>query len=304
MIKIDRDSVKINNINPLIRGDPVDGIFISLNEIWNYAWSEDKKYYPLGEKLTSKFEEQVSKLYPEIYDSIMQNAERSNTISEIMSKDRFCLIIMDGMSLREVVPLLKDLKKYGDVRYRFSYSAIPSETKFFTKRYFDALSPSQMRPNEKYYYVHLQREDAIEDIPLGKNKLLIWSLYPDDMFRYFRSGFETQDLQEVFIKTKNILFKLLEHLSSYNEIFITSDHGYFVDTFSWKGLNDFPSGERYSYNVPESLKKYCKQFNDYWVLIGRYNTIKRGKYVHVRHGGLSFLETIVPLIEIKRNGGE
>lgn len=304
MIKIDGDKVKINDVSKFIRGEPVDGIFESLNGIWNYAWSKDNEYYSLGENLTSKFEEQVSRLYPEIYDSIIQNTERSNVIPEIISKNQFCLIIMDGMSLREVLPLLNELKKHGKLVYKYTYSAIPSETEFFTKRYFDTSSPSQMKSNEKYHFVHLPRDDNIEDIPLDKNKLIIWSTYPDSVFSQFKSAFETQDLQEVFNKTKNILIKLLEHLSFYREIIITSDHGYFVDTFSWKGLNDFPSGERYSFTIPDSLKKYCKQYNDYWVLIGRYNTIKRGKYVHVRHGGLSFLETIVPLIEIKRGGGD
>jgi hypothetical protein len=168
MIEIDGDSVKINDVNKLIRGNPIGGVFESLNDIWNHAWSKGDEYYPIGEKMTSKFEEQVCNLYPEIYEFIIKNAERSNTIPEIVSKDQFCLIIMDGMSLREVLPLLEELRKYGEVEYKYSYSAIPSETEFFTKRYFNALSPSQMRSNEKYYYVHLQREDNIENIPLDK----------------------------------------------------------------------------------------------------------------------------------------
>ncbi|OFV67937.1 MAG: hypothetical protein SCAL_000577 [Candidatus Syntrophoarchaeum caldarius] len=304
MIEIAGGSIKINDVSKLVHGNPIDGVFESLNDIWSHAWFKDDEYYPLGEELASKFEEQVFNLYPEIYDCILTNAERSDKISEVLSKPRYCLVVMDGMSLREVLPLLKEFKKYGEVKYRYAYSAIPSETEFFTRRHFNTASPSQIKSSERYHFVHLQREDDIEDIPSDKDKLIAWSTYPDSIFSQFKSGFETQDLKEVFNKTKDILLRLLEHLSSSKEIIITSDHGYFVDTFSWKGLDDFPSGERYSFNIPESLKRYCRQFDDYWILVGRYNTIKRGKYTHVRHGGLSFLETIIPFIEVKREGGE
>ncbi|MBU7037418.1 MAG: hypothetical protein HXS52_05775 [Theionarchaea archaeon] len=303
MIEIDKDSVRIADINKLIQGDPLDEIFVSLNEIWNYALSEEDNYYPLGEKLTSKFEEQVFRIFPEVFDSILQNVGKNNAIPMIALENCFCLIIMDGMSLREAIPLSRDLKRHKEIRYGYTLSAIPSETEFFTSQYFNTSSPSQIRTGDEYYYVHLEREDAIGDIPVDKNKLLIWSTFPDFMFSQFTSAFETQDLKKVLSKTKSILFELLEHLSFYDRIIVTSDHGYFVDTFSWKGLSDFPSNKRYSSSVPESLKRYCRQFDNYWILVGRYNTIKRGKYVHVRHGGLSFLETIIPFIEIKQNRG-
>ena len=304
MIEIEENNVRLNDLNKLLRGNPVDAIFESLKKIWENDGSDFSQYYQRGEALTAKFEEQIFEIYQEVYDKIIHNIERDTTVKEILLKERFCLIIMDGMSLREASLVLDDLMNFGSVSYKYTYSALPSDTEFFTIRNFNAKSPTQIKSNENYDFIHLQREDKIEDIITDKDGLVIWSTYPDKIFSEFKSGFETQDLEKVGKKTKEILLKLLEHLSDQDEIIIISDHGYFVDTFSWKGLSDFPSGDRYAPNIPESLKKYCKFANDHWILVGRYNTIKRGKYVHVRHGGLSFLETIIPLIEIRKNGGK
>lgn len=298
MIEIEGNTVRISDISKLLKGNPVDAIFESLNKIWRSSISDE--YYPKGEELASKFEEQIFQLYPEIYSVILHNSEINTVIKDTLSLDSYCLIIMDGMSLREANLIIDDLKRFGEVGYSYTYSAIPSETEFFTERNFNATSPSQIKSSEHGYF-HLQRDDEIEDIPIDTEKLVIWSTYPDQMFSDFKSGFETKDLERVGMKTESIILKLLEHLSDCRKIIITSDHGYFVDTFSWKGLSDFPAGERYSPTVPESLKKYCKYAGDYWILVGRYNTVKRGKYVHVRHGGLSFLESIIPLIEIRRD---
>ena len=301
MIEINGNTVRISDINKLLIGNPVDAIFESLNIIWQNSQGDD--FYTKGEALTSKFEKQVYRIYPEIYDVILHNIERNTTIKEILEMDGYCLIIMDGMSLRETNLIIEALKPFGHVKLNYIYSAMPSETEFFTKKNFDASSPSQIR-SEKFEYFHIQREDEIENIIPESERVVMWSTFPDQMFTEFKSGFETKDLERVGIKTKNIVLRLLEQLSQFRKIIITSDHGYFVDTYSWKGLSDFPTGERYAEVVPHSLQKYCRFTGEYWVLIGRYNTIKRGKYVHVRHGGLSFLEAIIPLIEISRDGGE
>ncbi len=304
MIEVRNTTVKISDISKLLKGNPVDAIFESINKIWRLNLQDD--YYPKGEKLTSKFEKQIYGLYPEIYSIILHNIERNRTITDILGWENYCLVIMDGMSLREANFTVDDLKSFGSVRLNYTYSAIPSETEFFTKKNFGSSSPSQIKGNGKFEYFHIQREDEIEKINPGLKRVVIWSTFPDQMFTEFKTGFETKDLERVGRKTKSLILKLLEQLTEFEKIIITSDHGYFVDTFSWKGLSDFPTGERYAEHVPQSLQKYCRFTGDYWVLVGRYNTIKRGKYVHVRHGGLSFLETIIPLIEIEinRDGGE
>jgi len=303
VIEIQRNDIKIRDIEKLLVGNPIDAIFESLTKIWDTNTSKNY-YYTKGEKLSSKFEQQIYKIFPEVYDVIIHNSARNSKIQDVLNKDRFCLIIMDGMSLRESNFIINDLKRFGEVEYSYAYSAIPSETEFFTRKNFGALSPSHIKTNGKYVFFHMKRVNEIEDISTAADKLVIWSIYPDQMFEEFKVGFETKDLNRVGEETRNILLKILSRLTNHNEITITSDHGYFVDTFSWKGLSDFPSGDRYSHKVPEYLKKYCKYAGEYWVLVGRYNTIKRGKYMHVRHGGLSFLETIVPFIKIKRSEGE
>lgn len=302
MIKIEGNNVKIIDLTKILKGDPIEAIFESLKLIWHFNGSNLANYYQKGERLTSKFEKIIFNVFSEIYNIIIEKGISNNVIKEILSKEKFCLIIMDGMSIREVSLLLNKIDNY-EISFQFTYSALPSETQFFTKKYFNARSPSQIRGKRDYKYVHLQRDDKIEDIPLNEKKMIIWSTYPDQMFSYFKNGFESQDLEKIGRKTVKILLNLIKYLIRSREIIITSDHGYFIDTYSWNGIDDYFTGERYALKVPDPLKRFYRKVNNYWILIGRYNTIKRGRYVHLRHGGLSFLETIIPLIKIKEKGG-
>ena len=114
MIEIDGNTVRISDINKLLIGNPVDAIFESLNIIWQNSQGDD--FYTKGEALTSKFEKQVYRIYPEIYDVILHNIERNTTIKEILEMDGYCLIIMDGMSLRETNLIIEALKPFGHVK--------------------------------------------------------------------------------------------------------------------------------------------------------------------------------------------
>jgi len=305
MIEIENEQLRIKDISRLMCGNPVNAVFESLIEIWKFLLVESiSDYYIKGEEFTSKFEKQIFTTFPEVYGVMVKSVERNTTISDILSEDCFCLVIMDGMSLREAPFIINELGNEYELKFNYSYSAIPSETRFFTLKNFGMSSPSEITRKElPYRFVHLIREEQVEEIGLESDRLLIWSTHPDQLFSQFKAGFETQDLAQVAKKTKSIIVQLLKHLKIFGTIIITSDHGYFVDTYSWEGLRDFPSGERYSEVLPEHLKKYCRFVNDHWILIGRYNTIKRGKYAHIRHGGLSFLECLVPLIEIRRKQG-
>ena len=204
---------------------------------------------------------------------------------------------MDGMSLRETPLLLKSISNYN-IEYKYTFSTIPSDTYSFVQRNFNSKSPSKIKESEKYQFFHLLREDKIDTIPLSEKNLLVWSIYPDKSFSEFNVAFEIKDLKKMGVFIQRFFLKLFNHLNDYEKLIITSDHGYFIDSFSWKGLKDFPSNNRFVKEIPNHLQKYCKFINGFWVLLGRYNKIKSGKYVHLRHGGLSFLETIVPLIEI------
>ena len=298
MIEIINNKIVLNDIEPLLSNNPISAIFNSLREIWNADFIDLKENYKNGEELSKNFETMIYSTFSEIYDMIIFHAQGKGIIQETLLKNKFCLVIMDGMSMREVPLLLSELS-HLDIEYNYSYSGIPSTTEAFTKKYFDANSPSTIKDCVNYKFHHLMREDRISEISIDDDKLLIWSVQPDKSFTHFTSKFEIQDLASVSEITSRITKKLIEHLENHDEIIITSDHGYFIDLYSWEGIKDFPSSDRYSNEIPKFLKKYCKLVNDTYVIIGRYNTIKKGKYVHTRHGGLSFLETIIPYLRIK-----
>ena len=157
------DYIQIRDIEKLLVGNPIDAIFESLTKIWDTNTSKNY-YYTKGEKLSSKFEQQMYKIFPEVYDVIIHNSARNSKIQDVLNKDRFCLIIMDGMSLRESNFIINDLKRFGEVEYSYAYSAIPSETEFFTRKNFGALSPSHIKTNGKYVFFHMKRVNEIEDM--------------------------------------------------------------------------------------------------------------------------------------------
>ena len=299
MIDIVNNDIILNDIDSLLEPNPINTIFFSLKKIWDLNKNNIPENYRIGEKLSHKFELLIYDLYSEIYDILIHQIKANEKINTVLQKEEYCLVIMDGMSLREIPSVLNELSHYN-IEYNYAYSNVPSTTEHFTKKYFDSRAPSTIKSCEKYTYYYLNREDKINEIPKDEDKLVIWSTQPDKHFSNFTSSFELYDLEELGIITSRIIKRITEHLEKFNEIIITSDHGYFVDLYSWEGINDFPSSDRYANYIPKFLKQYCKYVDDFYVLYGRFNTIKRGKYFHIRHGGLSFLETIVPFIRIKR----
>jgi hypothetical protein len=298
MIEISGDILKIRDISPFLSSKPVDALFSALLKIWRDVKTPVKEHYRQGEGLSLQLEDAIYRIYPEIYDYIIKAGREQRKIIELTGGNS-CLIVMDGMSIREV-GLVKPQNGYR-LSISYAYSEIPSETEFFILRNFGCRSVEELkRKDMPFQFIHLMREEDMERIGDNKTPLLIWSIFPDKLFSEFTIGFETPDLSRVFEYTSRILDGILERVIGFERIIITSDHGYFVDTYSWEGLRDFPSAERYTEVIPEHLKRYCRQVADWWVLFGRYNTIKRGRYVHIRHGGLSFLECIVPLIMMER----
>ncbi|MFQ6056663.1 MAG: hypothetical protein ACE5KE_01380 [Methanosarcinales archaeon] len=303
MIEISEGRIYIRNSSKLLIGDPINEIFQGYLKICNPEVFDNMcDYYSTSEKLASDFEKILYQIYPEIYEVLAIRVSNEDTLFQILEEDAYALVIMDGLSLREGVLLNQDLSAEYKVVFKYSFSAIPSDTNFYTQKYFYAESPAILEKMENLPFEFkkvLRCKDVISYTP-SKDKVVVWSRIPDKNLHELRESFSMWDLVDIYQDTKKILICILNSLFDiFDKVYVTSDHGYIIDQYIWKGLRDFPSDKRYSNAMSESLKKYCKLINRYWLLIGRYNTIKRGRHGNIRHGGWSFLEVITPFIELE-----
>lgn len=301
MIVIKNGNIYFDNLTRLISGDPTKEIFQSLLKIWNPEKYHDiSECYSQGEGLSSKFEEKIYHTYSETYDLLIRKAKHEDTVHRILEKETFALIIMDGLSLREATLLKNSFSKEYHILFDYVFSTQPTDTQFFTSKYFGYRSPSEMKKRKLPF--NFEIVSRIENAHKLKRhpKTVVWSGLPDKRFQGTTTDFRVSDLAKIYSDVEELLGNLLETLfESFEEVYLTSDHGYITDSHAWKGLREFPSDRRYATTIGENLKQYCKFINGYWCLLGRYTTLKRGKYTHVRHGGISFLEAITPYLTIK-----
>ena len=293
--------IYFNDITRFLSGDPTDAIFQSLLKIWDPEEYHDVlEYYSKGERLSSIFEEKIYHTFNETYDLLIRKATHEDTIHRVLGKETHALIIMDGLSLREAALLKNAISNQYRISFDYLFSTQPTDTRFFTSKYFGYRSPSEMRKRKLPY--NFEIVSRIENAQKLKRhpKTVVWSALPDKRFQGTTTDFRVSDLAKIYSEVEELSRHLLETLfENFEEVYLTSDHGYITDSHAWKGLREFPSDRRYATSIRENLKQYCRFVNGYWCLLGRYTTLKRGKYTHVRHGGISFLEAITPYLKMK-----
>lgn len=149
---------------------------------------------------------------------------------------------------------------------------------------------------------------------IENEEFLVWISFPDEILHKAGSFLPPE---EAYKKTKSLLLKILDRTDA-NHITIMADHGYIIKKYSWsvdKEDRDFLKSvfdsKRYSKltNLPEDKKEgieklpkdlsYFFKGKDYLFLRGRYRWSFRGRSV-ITHGGLSLMECLTPLLEVKR----
>lgn len=302
MLKVRGAEVRIEDFSGLIRGDPLSWVLKGLRELAEKAFLE-RNYFSSLEPWLSSFEEAIYKLDPKLYDIIIKVSFRPTQVDKVMNLSRYALVILDGLSFREAFLLDRDFNQWN-LNLKYSCAPLPTDTKFFTVRYLGAESPSELkrRKNLPFHFEHIASKEDLSGIgPLTTDKVVVWVREPDKTLHEFRERFRTSDLSQAYAKTRIVAEALINILlERFQEVHVTSDHGYITDPHSWRSLEDFPSDMRYALNVPESIKPYCKKCGDYWVLLGRFNTVKRGRHSNIRHGGLSVVEALTPFITIAK----
>ncbi|KXA95579.1 hypothetical protein AKJ36_00085 [candidate division MSBL1 archaeon SCGC-AAA259I07] len=272
-----------------------------LEEIWTPK-PGIKEYYAQEQEM-NKFERFLSNVYGEIYSELLPRY--------CMDKDKnldmeHSIILLDSLSLREAILLKKDLQEEGfDVNLSFSYSSLPSDTKFY---------------KEKISYEEIKRKNKtkkIQDpdsISLEGDEDIIWSDFPDAWLENISAGrTKLNKIEDMFNNCKNLLFNILDQMENTPAVTITSDHGYVRSEAAYsfktnesdqKELRQVMGGSRYkpieNANGEECVKAgYLLNFNGYYLAKERHTWTIGGKYEIFQHGGVSLLECLIPRLEVE-----
>jgi len=296
------------DIDLFIKGETFDAVFNILKGIWKPSDSI-QKYYREGELYTTKLEETLLEIYPNIYRELIEKCDEKTFLEIERKQSNYCAVLMDGLSLREAFLLFRDLEESFDLDLGYSFSKLPSETETFRNAVFGKKNLSTTKdPDIKFI-----RDMTIGAMPDSKT-LTIVTRYPDGLKHDEKKGHSIDwNPKEVYEKTRQLLFEIIQN-SRHKEISVTSDHGY-VDltagcTFPLntleKGMlkNQFKERFKPMENNYELEQLYNRgriaYSNNYYMVNGRYSWAQRGKASSIRHGGISLLECMIPVIRIKK----
>ena len=281
-------------VNALIEiENPIDEIWRILTEIWKPE--DDLESYFKHERLASAFESWLNSVFYEVYDLIHRNAR--------ITPHRLSLpiIILDGMSIREGNLLINDLESRGFkiLKYTYGFSSLPSITESFR---------GSLNLKE---FVGIEHGKPPSDLDF---RLPIWISFPDEILHH--AG-ELIPPDEAYERTRSIIFHVLDRFDG-NVITITSDHGYILLDEIWgvgdadrKFLRSIYGSKRFVKRRDLSEDTFAKLRampkdrsyvfidDEYCYVKGRYYWPVSG-YGHAAiHGGLSIMECLVPLIEVR-----
>ncbi|MHA1380635.1 MAG: hypothetical protein ACTSRG_19890 [Candidatus Helarchaeota archaeon] len=300
---------------------PINVIWEALKAIWEVKDLSEKslkEYFKKGEIESNIFENFIHRTYFEIYE-VLYNRIQQYSLQNILNQDKYAIIILDALSIREgnlLIPILKE-ENYEIQEYSYGFSTLPSDTVHFSKTHFQKTSPSTIKKgkNENFYYDHIKK-GSIEFDCLNEEqskKVLLWATYPDELIHK-----STIPPDEAFIKTKELLIDILERIESDNFL-IMGDHGYVMTQPIWqvgsqdkRFLNAIFKAERYKEKSKlndkqiEKIEKMPPEFkyvymdDNYSFVKGRFFWAVRGHSSNIAHGGLSFMECLVPIIKITK----
>lgn len=283
----------------------------TLSVVWNALldiWGVDSipkdldGFYREKEMESCRLEETLEQTYFEAYQELLNGVAAHMTPPWAGEEDRLTIIV-DAMSVREACLLRPFLEDQGYLveSLSFSLSGLPSHTEAFARKHFNMGQPTQ-----------ISRRQGIFVSPPGHpvpqfppyDLRFAWLRYPD-------RGLHATILSpsEVFDKTSKYILEILRN-SGCNTFLLTSDHGYI---YADAADHAFPiaqsvqtamrkvfGGSRYVYGPKDASAIVCEKtlsVGDTLLVRGRYLWRQRDKRYF--HGGLSFVECLVPVIKAK-----
>lgn len=289
---------------PLIRlvesDDPVPAVWDTLWDIWYPAGDDVTEHYGRETDAVS-YERLLLDVYQEFFTEVLPDKCVNEASLDIPENGTF--VIMDAMSVREASMFVDMLENEGHkIETGFSFSSIPSETKFYRER----VDYSDIKKDHKTADVKSQ------DPSLDGDEDLIWCRYPDALLENIQEGkTKLSSIEEMYEKTETALQAILGQLDT-NHVVIGSDHGYarldsgntfqisdseksaFQETFSGRFESVGDVDARHLVNAGLVVEA-----DGYYMPIGRYTWPARGKYSTFQHGGLSLAECLTPRIKLE-----
>jgi hypothetical protein len=237
------------------------------------------------------------------------------------------VLILDGLSLRELPWLLQGAKDRGFTLHKVSANAseLPGETNEFA-RALGFSSRSQLQNNSGGVAHHLQPANTESvDYPWKDCAGLInaapnwifWHHWPDSKVHSAAGagqGLDALTNDAVHQLNSDEFWALVERLATGRRLVITSDHGYaatgqFPDadgdvgqflkaTFS-SGRCKHGGGDAGPFVPPVALK-INSHHGEHLLALGRWKWKSQGGYPTMTHGGLSLLEVLSPFVELTK----
>jgi hypothetical protein len=237
------------------------------------------------------------------------------------------ILILDGLSLRELPFLLSGARKHGFIIHTVeaTTSELPGETTQFAQALGfqqrsslsnNAAGSGHRLQGARTECADLPWSDCTSMIGAEPN-WLFWHHWPDSRVHDLSvagQGLETLSKEAAQTLLSNEFWGFVERLATGRRVVITSDHGYaapglFADApeEQAKFLRDtFKSGRSASNHgdtgpwVPPIVMSLTSRRGDFRLAVGRRKWKSQGGYPTLAHGGLSILEVMSPFVELTK----
>ena len=296
------------------------------DEVWSltrYKGLKITDFLIQGEEIVNSFESLISAAAGRVYDELTSPSDSRKKLLEFLTSAEKAIVILDGLSLREipVVIMLAEKSGYTVTSIDCSVSAAPSETTDFIDREFGCgqIGPSQIQGRRElkekgicafYHGDYNQRFSG----DYGDHPLLLWSPFPDSTYRDSGAKF-VNHFENIHAFFETVWMNTVQQIKGKKTLVITSDHGYvffgtgmdFVRSQAeLKALNEYFGNERWislekKPSPPASDDLNIDPLRKVAMIKGRVKTKSTGEAASklYKHGGLSIMEMIIPWIELE-----
>jgi hypothetical protein len=237
------------------------------------------------------------------------------------------VLILDGLSLRELPWLLQGAKERGFTVHETSANAseLPGETNEFA-RSLGFSSRSQLQNNGGGFGHKLQPATTecvampwkdCQGLVNGAPNWIFWHQWPDSKLHDGSGagqGLDTLTRDVADQLSGDDFWGLVERLATGRRLVITSDHGYaatgyfpdadgevgqYLKKIFASGRNASGAGDTGPFVPPVALHLNSPH-GDHLLALGRWKWKSQGGYPTLTHGGLSLLEVLSPFVELTK----
>ena len=276
------------------------------------------------ESALNELERGVYRGFFEAYDLLMEraSAQNENYVISLFDECPF-VIVADSLSVREAVLLEKfwEGEAWGVERKGFAVAPFPPMTESLSSLLLGLPGPASGRDRPQFTYRYVAGPEHIPAMP-HSGSLLVWIRLPDTALEEVTVA-QTHTVADAFQSTVRTLTAVLE-TSGRDAALVTSDHGYLYAREAnqyWPmprrveeiARSAFPRSSR----VRPLTDERARGLRDHespaveqrFFAFGAAHAVIRGRYWWgsaspndrcTAHGGLSFVECLVPVLRIWR----